>query len=200
MDYSLITHTLEDSVTVNGRVYRLDTRTTKALQAFAITEEDDETIPEEVRISKVISIMLDHQSSFLLARHTADTMDVYRGIAAFLKGWPQDGKKKESEKEPVFSFSEDHALIVAGFRQAYGISLAELKTMHWWEFRALLMGMPEETVLSSTMRIRAMDIDPKEPPKVKAAKRKAKEAVALKRTGGRAKTGEEIISDAFKGL
>ena len=199
MDYSLITHTLEESITVNGRVYRLDTRTTKALQAFAITEEDDETIPDEVRISKVISIMLDHQSSLLLAHHTADTMNVYRSITAFLKGWPQDEKKK-SEKESVFSFAEDHALIVAGFRQAYGVSLAELKSMHWWEFRALLMGMPEETVLSSTMRIRTMDIDPKEPPKVKAAKRKAKEAVALKRTGGRAKTGEEIISDAFRGL
>lgn len=201
MDYSLITHRLPENIAVNGRTYKLDTRTMKALQAYAVMAEDDETIPEEVKLSKVIALMLDAPSSFLLARNPEDTAKVYAKIADFLNGWPEEPRKPGKHKaEEIFSYSEDHALIVAAFRQAYGVSLEELREMHWWEFRALIAGIPEGTTLSRIMSIRSMEIDPKEPPKIKTAKREAKEAAALKRKGGRAKTGEEILSDAFAGL
>lgn len=201
MDYSLITHRLPENIAVNGRTYKLDTRTMKALQAYAVMTEDDDTIPEEVKVSKVMELMLDAPSVFLLAKNPKDTAEAFQKIADFLRGWPEEERKPGRHKpEEIFSYSEDHALIVAAFRQAYGISLAELKELHWWEFRALLAGIPDSTMLSKIMGIRAMEIDPKEPPKIKAAKRSAKEAAALKRKGGRAKTGEEILSDAFAGL
>ena len=201
MDFSLIIHRLPASAEANTREYELDTRTMKALQAYAVIEEDDETIPEEVKLSKVMALMLSPRASLKLAKHPEDAAEVYRKIADFLRGWPEEPRKAGRHKaEEIFSYSEDHALIVAAFRQAYGISLDELRAMHWWEFRALLSGIPEDTSLSKIMGIRAMEIDPKEPPKVKAAKRNAKEAAALKRKGGRAKTGEEILSDAFAGL
>lgn len=199
MDYSLITHMLADSVTVSGRIYRLDTRAFKALQAYAAIAEDD--IPEELKIERVLELMLDPASYLMLGKSREDAGELFIRITEFLKGWPEAERPARGKRmEDIFSFTEDHALIVAAFRQAYGVTLAELKAMHWWEFRALLRGMPEGTVLSSVMGIRSMEIDPKEPPKVKAAKRKAKEAAALRRTGGRAKTGEEIISEAFAGL
>ena len=198
MDYSLITHVLPDAFEVNGHSYGLDTRTCRALQAYATLEEED--IPDEVRIGRVIELMLTPAARYALRRNIGDSAEVYSRIAGFLRGWPEDRKPGKRKAEEVFSYTEDHALIVAAFRQAYGIGLKELKEMHWWEFLALLSGIPDSTVLSRIMGIRAMDIDPKEPPKVKAAKRKAKEAAALKRKGGRAKTGEEIISEAFAGL
>ena len=199
MDYSLITHRLIDSVIVNDRRYSFDTRTLKALQAWAVAGEED--IPEEVKISRIFDLILGSSSSLSLKKHPEDSAEVYLKIMEFLHGWPDETERPQRRRaEDIFSFIEDHALIVAAFRQAYGISLQDLRNLHWWEFRALLQGVPEGTVLSSTMSIRAMEIDPKEPPKVKAAKRKAKEAARLKRTGGRAKTGEEIISEAFASL
>lgn len=198
MDYSLITHVLPNAVPINDHSYALDTRTCKALQAYATMEEAD--IPDEIRIGRVMELMLESYSLRELKRHPEDTAEVYSAIADFLKGWPEERKQGKRKAEEIFSYTEDHALIVAAFRQAYGISLKELKAMHWWEFLALLSGIPDSTALSRIMGIRAMEIDPKEPPKVKTAKRKAKEAVALKRKGGREKTGEEIISDAFAGL
>ena len=198
MDFSLITHHLVDTITVEGRSYQLSTKTMKALQAFAVLDEAD--IPEEIKISRILDLMLTPSSAMKLKANPEDTPEVYRGIADFLRGWPTDEKPKDDHREEVLSFSEDHALIIAAFRQAYGIDLTSLRALHWWEFRALLQGLPEDTVLSRTIGIRTMKIDPKDPPKVKAAKRRAKEAAALKRKGGREKTGEEIISEAFASL
>ena len=201
MDYSLVTHELKRAISVEGRQYKLDTRTIRALQAYAVMAEEDETIPDEVRTGRILELMLDTSSLFKLRKNPEDAAELYRGIASFLQGWPEEGRKPgKHSPEEIFSYSEDHALIVAAFRQAYGIDLVSLRNLHWWEFRALLQGIPDTTVLSRVMGIRAMDIDPKDPPKVKVAKNRAKAAVAIKRKGGREKTGEDIISDAFSGL
>ncbi len=200
MDYSLITHKLPANISIADRTYTLDTRTAKALQAYAIMAEDDEAIPFEVRAGEIIELMLDAPSSFLLMRNKGDTAELFRRISDFLNGWPRDDRRNGSKGKDIFSFEFDHALIVAAFRQAYGISLSELKSMHWWEFMALLQGIPDCTVLSRVMGIRSMDIDPKDPPKVKKAKRNAKAAVAITRKGGREMTGEDIVSQAFAGL
>lgn len=201
MDFSLITHTLKDTIETGENAYRIDVRTTKALQALAVMGEVDETIPDEVRYGRIIELMLDTASRFTLSRNPKDYPAVYAEIIRFLDGWPEEAERPTSSRTAdMFSFTEDHAFIVAAFRQAYGISLKELKALHWWEFRALLAGIPEDTTLSKVMHIRAMEIDPKEPPKVRMAKQKAKAATALHKKGGKAKTGEEIVSEAFSSL
>lgn len=201
MEYSIITHALPQYVEAGGKKLDLDTRTCRALQALAVIGEED--IPAEIRIWRVLELMLAGHSFIALKTppRPEDAAEAYEAVSGFLRGWPEDRKPAGKRPEEIFSFSEDHALIVASFRQAYGISLRELKALHWWEFRALLRGIPEGTSLSAVMGIRSMEIDAKDPPKVKTAKRKAKAAVALRHTaGGRAKTGEEIVSDAFASL
>ena len=53
-------------------------------------------------------------------------------------------------------FTQDRALIIAAFRQAYGIDLvAERGRMHWQTFADLLKGLPSNTRLAEVMDIRA---------------------------------------------
>jgi hypothetical protein len=47
-------------------------------------------------------------------------------------------------------------MIYAAFHQAYGINLATA-SLHWWEFRALLINLPDTTRMGSIMGIRATD-------------------------------------------
>ena len=103
-----------------------------------------------------------------------------------------DGGTKS--REPVFSYSQDHAYVVAGFRQAYGMSLEDIHKTHWWEFQALLSGLPEGTRLSQIMRIRRMDIDPKASPAEKLRIQKAKSLVRIRKRKRKGESGFDIIS------
>ena len=61
----------------------------------------------------------------------------------------------------VMDFHQDAALILAAFRQAYGIDLfQEQGRLHWLEFLALLSGIPQNTRLSEVMEIRACKVPP----------------------------------------
>lgn len=61
----------------------------------------------------------------------------------------------------VLDVHQDAALILAAFRQAYGIDLYhEQGRLHWLEFLALLNGIPKDTRLSEVMEIRACKVPP----------------------------------------
>lgn len=118
--------------------------------------------------------------------HVPVTEQVFSALMDFISGPPVTETKKEgkaAEASPqVLDFEQDADLIVCAFQQAYGIGLEELTDMHWWRFLALLSGLPEETRLMQTIKIRTMRVNPKDPPEVREAKRKAKAAVALRDT------------------
>ena len=71
-------------------------------------------------------------------------------------------QKKSDDCGPrVMDFHQDAALILAAFRQAYGIDLYhEQGRLHWLEFLALLSGIPQNTRLSEVMEIRACKVPP----------------------------------------
>lgn len=55
-----------------------------------------------------------------------------------------------------YDFEADAALIFAAFRQAYSIDLARTR-MHWWQFRALFDGLPENCQFCRVVSYRTMD-------------------------------------------
>lgn len=59
----------------------------------------------------------------------------------------------------AFDFDQDANLIYAAFYAAYGISLTTVEFLHWWEFMALLEGLPENTLLKRIMYYRTVDIN-----------------------------------------
>ena len=63
-----------------------------------------------------------------------------------------------SEQTPkVYDYAQDTALIFAGFMQAYNINLYDIDYMHWWAFRSLLEGLPDDTRFKWVVSIRAAD-------------------------------------------
>ena len=60
-----------------------------------------------------------------------------------------DGKVRRPER--AYDFEKDAGRIYAAFLQAYGLSLTTVDFLHWWEFLALLEGLPEDTAMSQVM-------------------------------------------------
>ena len=186
--FSLLTDELPRSVFIQEGTIEIDikTDTLTALQCLSMLDNDD--IPDAVRISCVIETILAEGEEI-----TPDLyLDVFSAILDYLKGFPVEGGTKS--REPVFSYSQDHAYVVAGFRQAYGMSLEDIHKTHWWEFQALLSGLPEGTRLSQIMRIRSMDIAPKESPAEKLRIQKAKSLVRIRKRKRKGESGFDIIS------
>ena len=186
--FSLLTDELPRSVFIQEGTIEVDikTDTLTALQCLSMLDNDD--IPDSVRISCVIETILADGEEIPPDLY----LDAFSAILDYLKGFPVEGGTKS--REPVFSYSQDHAYVVAGFRQAYGMSLEDIHKTHWWEFQALLSGLPEGTRLSQIMRIRSMDIDPKASPAEKLRIQKAKSLVRIRKRKRKGESGFDIIS------
>ena len=71
-----------------------------------------------------------------------------------------EGKQEGTERpKRSFDFEQDADHIYASFCAAYGIRLASIKHMHWWEFLALFHGLPEDTIMKRIMYYRTVDIN-----------------------------------------
>ena len=186
--FSLLTDELPRSIFIQDGTIEIYIKsdTLTALQCLSMLDNDD--IPDAVRISCVIETILAEGEEILPDMY----LDAFSAILDYLKGFPVEGGTKS--REPVFSYSQDHAYVVAGFRQAYGMSLEDIHRTHWWEFQALLSGLPEGTRLSQIMRIRSMDIDPKASPAEKLRIQKAKSLVRIKKRKRKGESGFDVIS------
>lgn len=61
----------------------------------------------------------------------------------------------EKNDEITLDLQQDAEYIYASFIQAYNINLFERQQdLHWLEFRALLQGLPEDTIMKQIMSIR----------------------------------------------
>ena len=69
----------------------------------------------------------------------------------------QSGGKAESNRKRMYDFDYDAELIYAGFMQQYKIDLCTAD-LHWWQFRALVDGLGEDTQFYKVMQYRAMDL------------------------------------------
>ncbi|QBO36975.1 hypothetical protein EQG49_11210 [Periweissella cryptocerci] len=62
------------------------------------------------------------------------------------------GGKEDAEQ---YSLTEDAEYIFASFLQAYGMDLHDqFKKLHWYKFRALLAGLPDDTKFRQVLQIR----------------------------------------------
>jgi len=89
-----------------------------------------------------------------------DTLEAaVTGIAQFYTGQEpgEESTLKKRKEKPVCSLYQDAALIYAGFYQQYTIDLTTAE-LHWYQFRALLSGLDEETLFGRVIRYRTMDI------------------------------------------
>lgn len=81
------------------------------------------------------------------------------GLMAFFRRNKQPDVDGEGSSAPrAFDFEQDAGMLYSSFLEAYGIALADYGYMHWWEFMALLEGLPEKTRMARAMYFRTVDI------------------------------------------
>lgn len=84
-----------------------------------------------------------------------------------------ESEEETSGKDLPFSYEHDAGYIYAAFLETYKIDLTKNR-LHWWQFRALFLGLPETTLFCKIMEYRTMEIPAKMPKERKEFYRRMK--------------------------
>ena len=106
-----------------------------------------------------------------------DDLAAWDGLLAYMRAGAEPTTEKDAGPRAL-DFDVDWMHILSAFRQAYGIDL-NTHTLHYWEFTALLGGLPEECSLAKIIGYRTMTIDADLTGKQKAFYRKMRDKHAL---------------------
>lgn len=86
----------------------------------------------------------------------------------------------QKEQKQSIDFDKDGEYILASFQQAYNINLyREQGKLHWHEFKALLSGLPSDTVMQRIIQIRLWEPSKGESQEYKQSMRELQKAYAL---------------------
>ena len=121
-------------------------------------------------------------------------------VAFFQRNTDEDTAAPKSpggSRARVFDLAQDAPLILAAFRQAYGIDLINIDYLHWWEFLALLDGIPDDTRLAQIMQLRGMDTSDMKG-KQKTQLERMQKAHAIKSASRKPMTREERDEEYLK--
>ncbi|MCL2670526.1 MAG: bacteriophage Gp15 family protein [Clostridiales bacterium] len=91
----------------------------------------------------------------------ADAEKAVKGLIWFFtrgKDDAEEDSKNGNSASKSFDFDQDAEKIFAAFYATYGISLSTIDYLHWWEFMALLEGLPEKTLIKRVMYWRTADL------------------------------------------
>ena len=61
--------------------------------------------------------------------------------------------------ERLIDYDEDGEYIYASFLAEYGIDLLDIDYLHWWKFKALLLGLKDDSKMKQIMAMRAYKKD-----------------------------------------
>lgn len=107
--------------------------------------------------------------------------------------------RKTSEQGDIgYRFDYDMDLILAAFRQQYGIDLL-VTELHWWEFKSLFDGLTDQTKFVQVVGYRTADIS-KLDKEQKKRYAKLKKFYALPKEKAQDKSQEELEAEILSGL
>lgn len=100
---------------------------------------------------------------------------------------------RDSGNKQLYSFSIDFPYILSAFVQVYGINLQTIKYMHWWKFRILFNGLPENTEIKQRIMYRNIDLSTIKDKEERKRIRKIQMAIKLPKK----ELSDYDIADAF---
>lgn len=160
---------LPDTVMVAGKEVPIDTDYRTGI-LFEQTLADS-YMPDEEKLHTVLKLYYG-DAVFPILSDMNTVQEALNGIMWFYrcgadKTVSSDTEGGTSEKNPPFSYEHDAGYIYAAFLETYNIDLTKNR-LHWWQFRALFLGLPETVLFCKIMGYRTMEIPAKMP---KAQKR-----------------------------
>lgn len=145
---SILTEPLPDYVVVRGEKYRVNTDFRVWLKFTSLAFEK---FTNAQKAFEIIALVYERIPSNLID-----------GLKALLEFYNLNREREEinegkSVSVRAYDFEHDASSIYAAFRQQYGIDLLN-DNLHWWEFRALLDNLTEDTAFIKTVQYRNMDL------------------------------------------
>lgn len=170
---SMITRPLPDTVEVDGKKYRIYTDFRRWIELGIIMS--DRSAPMEQKIIDALSLCYPRDSLPPSLEGAVNSM--LRFYAGSLKTSAQD-KNYDNKKKPIYDFEYDAEYIYAAFLEQYRIDLTTA-SLHWYQFKALFMGLDENCKISKIMEYRAIDLSKIKDKEQKAFYRKMKRIYRL---------------------
>ena len=127
----------------------------------------DLTIPDNEKLDTVLQLYYG-DAVFPLLGDMDTVQEALNGIMWFYRCGADETATSDTEEGqssgegPPFSYEHDAGYIYAAFLEAYKIDLTENR-LHWWQFRALFLGLPETVLFCKIMGYRTMEIPAKMP-------------------------------------
>lgn len=160
---------------------------------------------EFIEMDRVIREGTEEQASLFILSLFCDEVKPDECISAFdalFKFMYPDEKYSDSGKgqagggKPVFSFDDDAPFILSDFRRYYGIDLIHIPYLHWYEFTALLEGLPDESSVKTRIAYRSINLAEIKDKEERKRIRKIKNYLRIK-TGTSKYISDEEIGAAF---
>ena len=128
----------------------------------------------------------------------ADLQEAISGLSWFLScGEPPSQREEACDEPPLYSFEQDAARIVSGFRKVYGVDISR-ERLHWFEFIPML-GDLRDTAFNSVIEIRSTDASAVDA-KRRAEFNRMKRRFSLPGQSGQYTEEEQAEIDAFMEL
>ena len=138
--------------------------------------------------------------NYELYMESVDSLELLKRILDFYKCNKPDKPEKKPNKKVGFLFDYDMDLIFAAFMQQYGINLLRTN-MHWWEFKALLNGLNDDTKFVQVVGYRTADLSKIKDKKERARMKELQDYYAIQEQGDPfQRTQEEIEAELFDSL
>lgn len=163
---------------------------------------NDPVMPDDEKLTTVLELYYGN-AVFPLLSDMDTVQEALDGIMWFYRcgeeGTEENGKESDaSDKDPPFSYEHDAAYIYAAFKEAYRIDLTKNR-LHWWQFRALFLGLPETVLFCKIMGYRTMEIPAKMPKAQKKFYQQMKRIYKLPKPAERVKLEKELEAILEKG-
>ena len=182
-----LNYPINDTFEVFGEKYKVNMAFDNVMRYFDLLEDKELQDAEKVLLGINVLLGVSFLSDFGKTYEIFNTLhNTFFGpeessVKLDRAGNPLPVQKKENEEEKVYSLKHDAEYIYASFRQAYGMDLLDEKgKLHWFKFKALLAGLPEDTKFSQVVDIRTRELPKgRHSSEEKKALKKLKELYAL---------------------
>ena len=154
---NLLTTTLPDTITVEGREYVIHTDFRDWIRFCEMLL--DEELKEEEKVYIALMMYKEEQPSniqlalkgltdfYLMAEEVANDTE---------EQLEEHTEEIEVTPKPIYDWTVDSAYIIGAFQKTYGIDLMNIEYMHWWRFKALFTSIIEFD-LEERIGYRALD-------------------------------------------
>lgn len=167
-----------ETVWIGGTEYEINSDFRISVLFELLMQDDD--VPDTTKIARAFELY------FPVFPEGEDPKEIFKAMAWFYRCGRSDKEQRpersgeDSGNQPkAYSFDYDDEYIYAAFRQQYGIDLAEIEYLHWWEFRAMFKALDEKCAFVKIMGYRTTKITSEMSNTEKAFLRKMKSVHAL---------------------